>query len=115
MVRRRQAQRRLQLRGPARRGRQRRSRRDPLGGRPPATAATITYAELQAEVSKAANALTGLGLVAGDRVAIYMPMVPEAIVAMLACARMGIIHSVVFAGFSATALALASKMPKPSW
>ena len=53
---------------------------------------------------KAANALTELGLVAGDRVAIYMPMVPEAIVAMLACARLGVMHSVVFAGFSATAL-----------
>src|ERR1700736_3328669 len=65
----------------------------------------LTYADLLAEVSKAANALTELGLVAGDRVAIYMPMVPEAIVAMLACARLGVMHSVVFAGFSATALA----------
>ena len=65
---------------------------------------TITYAELKDEVCKAANALTELGLVAGDRVAIYMPMVPEAIVAMLACARLGAMHSVVFAGFSASAL-----------
>src|SRR5712671_5818557 len=65
----------------------------------------LTYADLLAEVSKAANALTELGLVAGDRVAIYMPMVPEAIVAMLACARLGVLHSVVFAGFSASALA----------
>ena len=65
----------------------------------------ITYAQLQAEVCKAANALTDMGLVAGDRVAIYMPMLPEAIVSMLACARLGIMHSVVFAGFSATALA----------
>ena len=65
---------------------------------------TITYAELQDEVCRAANALTELGLVAGDRVAIYMPMVPEAIVAMLACARLGAMHSVVFAGFSSTAL-----------
>ena len=64
----------------------------------------ITYAALQDEVSKAANALTELGLVAGDRVAIYMPMIPEAIVAMLACARIGAPHSVVFAGFSAEAL-----------
>ncbi len=56
-------------------------------------------------MSKAANALTDLGLVAGDRVAIYMPMVPEAIVAMLACARLGVLHSVVFAGFSSSALA----------
>ena len=65
---------------------------------------SITYAQLKDEVSKAANALTDLGLVAGDRVAIYMPMVPEAIVAMLACARLGVMHSVVFAGYSASAL-----------
>jgi acetyl-CoA synthetase len=71
----------------------------------PGDSRELTYADLLAEVSKAANALTDLGLVAGDRVAIYMPMVPEAIVAMLACARLGIMHSVVFAGFSATALA----------
>ena len=69
-----------------------------------ATPATITYAELKDEVCRAANTLTDLGLVAGDRVAIYMPMVPEAIVAMLACARLGMMHSVVFAGFSASAL-----------
>ncbi|HTZ14673.1 MAG TPA: acetate--CoA ligase [Mycobacterium sp.] len=65
---------------------------------------TLTYSDLQAEVCKAANALTDLGLVAGDRVAIYMPMIPEAVVAMLACARLGVLHSVVFAGFTATAL-----------
>ena len=65
---------------------------------------TLTYSDLLTEVSKAANALAGLGLVAGDRVAIYMPMIPEAIVAMLACARLGVLHSVVFAGFTATAL-----------
>ena len=53
---------------------------------------------------KAANALTDLGLVAGDRVAIYMPLIPEAVIAMLACARLGIMHSVVFAGFTAKAL-----------
>ena len=64
----------------------------------------ITYAQLQVEVSKAAHALTELGVNAGDRVAIYMPMIPEAIVAMLACARIGAPHSVVFAGFSAEAL-----------
>ena len=73
-------------------------------GEPVGDSRTITYADLLAEVSKAANALTDLGLAAGDRVAIYMPMVPEAIVAMLACARLGIMHSVVFAGFSASAL-----------
>jgi acetyl-CoA synthetase len=74
-------------------------------GEPTGDSRDITYAELKDEVSKAANALTDLGLVAGDRVAIYMPMLPEAIAAMLACARLGIMHSVVFAGFSATALA----------
>ena len=74
-------------------------------GEPVGDSRTITYSELKAEVCKAANALTHLGLVAGDRVAIYMPMLPEAIAAMLACARLGIMHSVVFAGFSSTALA----------
>ena len=73
-------------------------------GEPVGDARSITYAELKDEVCRAANALTDLGVVAGDRVAIYMPMVPEAIVAMLACARLGVMHSVVFAGFSATAL-----------
>ena len=73
-------------------------------GEPVGDARDITYAELQDEVCQAANTLTELGLVAGDRVAIYMPMVPEAIIAMLACARLGVMHSVVFAGFSATAL-----------
>ena len=73
-------------------------------GEPVGDARDITYAQLKDEVSKAANALTALGLVAGDRVAIYMPMVPEAIVAMLACARIGAIHSVVFGGFSSDAL-----------
>ena len=64
----------------------------------------VTYAELMNDVCKAANALIELGVHAGDRVAIYMPMIPEAIVAMLACARIGAPHSVVFAGFSAEAL-----------
>ena len=73
-------------------------------GEPVGDSRTLTYSDLLAEVCKAANVLTELGLVAGDRVAIYMPMVPEAIVAMLACARLGVMHSVVFAGFSATAL-----------
>ena len=73
-------------------------------GEPVGDQRTITYAELKDEVCRAANALTELGLVSGDRVAIYMPMVPEAIVAMLACARLGVMHSVVFAGFSASAL-----------
>ena len=73
-------------------------------GEPVGDSRDITYAELLVEVSRAANALTELGLVAGDRVAIYMPMIPEAIVAMLACARLGVMHSVVFAGYSASAL-----------
>jgi acetyl-CoA synthetase len=64
----------------------------------------ITYSELLTEVSRAANALIELGITAGDRVAIYLPMIPEAIVSMLACARIGAAHSVVFAGFSAEAL-----------
>ncbi|MFC0116089.1 acetate--CoA ligase [Kibdelosporangium aridum] len=70
----------------------------------PGDTRTITYANLLAEVSKTANALTELGLQAGDRVAIYMPMIPEAIFSMLACARLGLTHSVVFGGFSAEAL-----------
>ena len=64
----------------------------------------ISYAQLLADVSKAANALTEIGIKSEDRVAIYMPLIPEAIVAMLACARIGAIHSVVFGGFSAEAL-----------
>ncbi|MEV0454764.1 acetate--CoA ligase [Catellatospora methionotrophica] len=70
----------------------------------PGDTRTITYADLHAEVCRAANALTGLGVNAGDRVAIYMPMIPEAAVAMLACARIGATHSVVFGGFSKDAL-----------
>ena len=65
----------------------------------------ITYAELQDLVSQAANALVDLGVQTGDRVAIYMPMIPEAVVAMLACARIGAPHTVVFGGFSSDALA----------
>ncbi|MFH8571685.1 acetate--CoA ligase [Streptomyces sp. NPDC017993] len=71
----------------------------------PGDTRAITYAELQREVSKAANALIELGVRAGDRVAIYLPMIPEAVIAMLACARLGAPHSVVFGGFSADALA----------
>jgi acetyl-CoA synthetase len=70
----------------------------------PGDTRTISYAQLLTDVCKAANALTELGIVAGDRVAIYMPLIPEAAVAMLACARIGAIHSVVFGGFSADAL-----------
>ena len=104
MVRRRRVERRVELRGPAR-------------GRPgygdtvaihwegePGDSRTITYADLQREVCKTANALISLGLKAGDRVAIYLPMIPEAVFSMLACARLGLAHGVVFAGFSAEAL-----------
>jgi acetyl-CoA synthetase len=70
----------------------------------PGDSRTITYAQLLIEVKKAANALTELGITSGDRVAIYMPMIPEAAIAMLACARIGAPHSVVFGGFSADAL-----------
>ena len=73
-------------------------------GEPADDSRTITYAELLSEVSKAANALTELGVQAGDRVCIYLPMVPEAVISMLACARLGAAHSVVFGGFSAQAL-----------
>ena len=70
----------------------------------PGDTRTITYAQLLTEVKKTANALTELGIKDGDRVAIYMPMIPEAAIAMLACARIGAPHSVVFGGFSADAL-----------
>ena len=70
----------------------------------PGDTRTISYAQLLADVCKASNALTSIGITAGDRVAIYMPLIPEAVVAMLACARIGAIHSVVFGGFSADAL-----------
>ncbi len=65
----------------------------------------ITYSELLSEVARFAGVLAGQGIVKGDRVIIYMPMVPEALVAMLACARLGAIHSVVFGGFAAKELA----------
>jgi acetyl-CoA synthetase len=70
----------------------------------PGDTRTITYSQMLDDVSQAAHALTELGINAGDRVAIYMPMIPEAAVAMLACARIGAVHSVVFGGFSADAL-----------
>ena len=70
----------------------------------PGDTRTITYRDLQAEVNRAANALRELGVRKGDRVAIYMPMIPELPVAMLACAKLGAAHTVVFGGFSAEAL-----------
>lgn len=74
-------------------------------GDDPANSRTLTYRELHAEVCKFSNALKSLGVKRGERVTIYMPMIPEAAVAMLACARIGAIHSVVFGGFSPEALA----------
>jgi acetyl-CoA synthetase len=71
----------------------------------PGDSRQITYAELHREVCKFANVLQDLGIQSGDRVSIYMPMVPELAIAMLACARIGAIHSVIFAGFSAEAIA----------
>jgi acetyl-CoA synthetase len=70
----------------------------------PGDTRTITYSELLVEVEKFSNVLKSLGVVKGDRVNIYLPMIPEAAVAMLACARIGAVHSVVFGGFSSQAL-----------
>ncbi|MDP9459641.1 MAG: acetate--CoA ligase, partial [Actinomycetota bacterium] len=70
----------------------------------PGDTRTLTYAQLTEEVCRAANALLELGVQAGDRVAIYLPMIPEAVISMLACARIGAVHMVVFGGFSADAL-----------
>ncbi|MDB5059937.1 MAG: acetate/CoA ligase, partial [Chloroflexi bacterium] len=70
----------------------------------PGDTRTITYQDLYDEVGRCANALKAMGVTRGDRVAIYLPMIPELPVAMLACARIGAPHTVVFAGFSATAL-----------
>src|SRR5947207_9927207 len=66
---------------------------------------TLTYQQLHAEVCKFTNALKALGIKKGDVATLYMPLVPELAIAMLACARMGVVHSVVFGGFSAEAIA----------
>src|SRR5512141_3137471 len=70
------------------------------------TKASYTYAELLERTAAFAGALRGFGVGAGDRVVIYMPMIPEAVIAMLACARLGAVHSVVFGGFAARELAV---------
>ncbi|ASN52927.1 acetate--CoA ligase [Sinomonas sp. R1AF57] len=70
----------------------------------PGDTETITYADLTERVKRAANAFESLGVTKGDRVAVYLPMIPEAVVTMLACARIGAVHSVVFGGFSSEAL-----------
>ena len=74
----------------------------------------ISYSALHADVTRFAGALSAMGVTAGDRVLVYMPMVPEAVVAMLACARLGAVHSVVFGGFASGELAvrLADAAPK---
>ncbi len=77
------------------------------------TKRTITYAELQDQVARFAGVLRELGVAKGDRVIVYMPMVPEAVVAMLGCARIGAIHSVVFGGFSSHELATRINDAKP--
>src|ERR671930_1868434 len=77
------------------------------------TIATFTYSELRDAVAKFAGALVASGVERGDRVIVYMPMVPEAVVAMLACARLGAIHSVVFGGFAANELATRIEDAKP--
>ena len=73
----------------------------------------ISYGELHAETCRMANALIGLGVQKGDRVTLYMPMIPEAAMAMLACARIGAVHSVVFGGFAAAELATRIADAKP--
>ena len=70
----------------------------------PGDSRSFTYAELTIEVKKAANVLLGLGVTAGDRVAVYLPMIPEAVISMLAVARIGAVHSVIFGGYSAESL-----------
>ena len=77
------------------------------------TVTTHTYRELRDAVAGFAGALTAQGVTRGDRVIIYMPMVPEAVIAMLACARIGAIHSVVFGGFAANELAIRIEDTKP--
>jgi propionyl-CoA synthetase len=76
-----------------------------MTARSPAAKRTISYNEMLADVEAFAGALSDKGVAKGDRVVIYMPMVPEALVAMLACARLGAVHSVVFGGFAASELA----------
>ena len=75
-----------------------------IGEGEPGDVRTLTYRQLHAEVCKLANALKALGVRKGDRVNIYLPMTPEAVIAMQACARIGAIHSVVFGGFSSQSL-----------
>jgi propionyl-CoA synthetase len=77
------------------------------------TERSYSFAELHAEVQRMAASLQALGVKKGDRVLIYMPMIAEAAFAMLACARIGAMHSVVFGGFASGSLAAASTTPSP--
>ena len=79
----------------------------------PGDTRTYTYADLAAEVRRAANAFESLGVTKGDRVAVYLPMIPEAVITLLACARIGAIHSVVFGGFAPAELAARIDDAKP--
>ena len=103
MVSRRDLQYFVQLSGPPRELMAKKQSRGHLGRRKRGER-IFTYAELARQVNRCANALKSLGLNTGDRVTIYLPKIPEQIVAMLACARIGLIHSVVYSGFSAPAL-----------
>ena len=87
------------------RGRARAGGADLRFARSPAPSKTFTYRELRDQVAKLAGAIAAQGVGKGDRVIIYMPMIPEAVMAMLACARLGAVHSVVFGGFAANELA----------
>ena len=78
------------------------------------TRRVYTYAELLDETSRFAGALRGLGVGRGDRVVVYMPMIPEAVITMLACARLGAVHSVVFGGFAPHELAVRIDDARPS-
>ena len=114
LVRRRRVQHRLQLPRPPCRARPRRAEgADLRQPRHQARSAAYTYAELRDEVATLGGVLQDLGVGKGDRVILYMPMVPEAVIAMLACARIGAIHSVVFGGFAAPELATRIDDAKP--
>ena len=101
----RQAESELQLRGPPRAGCARGTRPRIIWEGEPGEIRRLTYAELHVEVQKFANALKALGIKKGDRVAVYMGMTPELAIALLACARIGAVHSVIFGGFAANAIA----------
>ena len=113
VVRRRHAQHLLQLPGPSRRSRPRRPAGADLRQPDDQHVRTFTYADLLDRTCRLAGALAALGVTKGDRVVIYMPMVPEAAVAMLATARLGAVHSVVFGGFAAAELSTRIADAKP--